>query len=151
MTSASPSSRLIGALLRIPYQATVERVYHRLTVAGYTDLRPTHLTLLQHLPPEGLHITELATLAQMTRQSMGALVDYVEERGYVERVDDPTDKRAWLVRMTAKGREVERIARAALADLEVEWARALGEERFSHLYATLRDLVAVVENHTEAS
>jgi hypothetical protein len=42
-------------------------------------------------------------------------------------------------------------ARTALADLEVEWAQALGEERFSNLYDTLRDLVAVVDNHVAAS
>ncbi|HEU5347833.1 MAG TPA: MarR family winged helix-turn-helix transcriptional regulator [Ktedonobacterales bacterium] len=149
MTSTQPAPRMIGALLRIPFQATVARVHQRLREAGYTDLRPTHFTLLQHLRPEGVHVSELAHLAQVTRQSMGALVDYVEECGYVERMTDPNDGRAWLVRLTVRGHEVERIARVALAELEAEWARALGEERFAALYSTLRDLVTVIERDSD--
>ena len=145
MTSAQSQPRMIGALLRIPFQATVARVHQRLREAGYTDLRPTHFALLQHLRPEGMHVSELAHLAQMTRQSMGALVDYMEEQGYIERVADPDDRRAWLVRLTERGREVERIARKALAEMEAEWTHALGEERFAALASTLRDLVALVE------
>jgi DNA-binding MarR family transcriptional regulator len=137
---------MIGALLRIPFQATVDRVYQRLKEAGYTDLRPTHFAALQQMRPEGLHVTELADLAQMTRQSMGALVGYLEARGYVERIADPNDRRAWLIRLTARGHTVERVARAALAELEAEWASALGEKRFMALYSTLRDLVAVFEH-----
>src|SRR6266487_2960515 len=144
-----PLPPMIGALLRIPFQATVERVYQRLMEAGYTDLRPTHFALLQQLRPEGLRVTELANRAQMTKQSMGALVDYVEERGYIERVEDPSDGRAWLVRLTPRGQEVERIARAAIGELETEWAHYLGKERFAALYSTLQDLVAFVEHTTE--
>jgi DNA-binding MarR family transcriptional regulator len=138
---------MIGALLRIPFQATVDRVYQRLKEAGYTDLRPTHFAVLQQMRPQGLHVTELADLAQMTRQSMGALVGYLEERGYVERVADPRDKRAWLIRMTARGHAVEQVARVALAELEAEWANALGEKRFVALYGMLSDLVADIEHH----
>lgn len=146
MEHTQPLPRMIGALLRIPFQATVEQVYQRLLEAGYTDLRPTHFALLQQLRPEGLHITELARLAQMTKQSMGALVGYLEEHGYIERVTDPTDGRAWLVRMTARGCEVERIARATLGELETEWAHYLGQARFAALHATLQDLVEFVEH-----
>ena len=138
---------MIGALLRIPFQATVERVYQRLKEAGYTDLRPTHFAVLQQMRLEGLHVTELAELAQITRQSMGALVGYLEERGYVERIADPQDGRAWLIRLTARGHAVEQVARAALAELEAEWASALGEKRFAALYGMLSELVADIEHH----
>jgi DNA-binding MarR family transcriptional regulator len=76
---------------------------------------------------------------------MGALVDYAEERGYVERAPDPRDGRAWLVRLTPRGRDVERVARSAIAELEDERADALGKERFAALRVTLQDLVAVIE------
>jgi len=137
---------MIGALLRIPFQETVARVYQRLIEAGYTDLRPTHFALLQHLRPEGVQVTELARLAQMTKQSMGALVDYVEERGYVERVADLSDRRAWLIRLTPRGHEVEHVARAAIEELETEWTQSLGNERFAALLSTLQELVALIES-----
>jgi len=149
MESIPPLPRMIGALLRIPFQETVARVYQRLMEAGYTDLRPTHFALLQQLRPEGLRVTKLASLAQMTKQSMSALVDYVEERGYIERVADPSDGRAWLVRLTPRGREVEQVARAAIGELESEWAQYLGNERFAALRSTLQDLVSFVEAKDE--
>jgi DNA-binding MarR family transcriptional regulator len=149
MENMQPLPRMIGALLRIPFQQTVARVYQRLREAGYTDLRPTHFALLQQLRPEGVRVTELASLAQMTKQSMGALVDYVEERGYIERVSDPKDGRAWLIRLTPRGREVEQIARAAIGELETEWAQYLGNERFATLRSALQDLVTFVESKGE--
>jgi DNA-binding MarR family transcriptional regulator len=149
MENIQPLPRMIGALLRIPFQQTVARVYQRLMEAGYTDLRPTHFALLQQLRPEGVRATELAHLAQMTKQSMGALVDYVEERGYIERVPDPSDGRAWLVRLTPRGREVEQVARAAIGELETEWAQYLGNERFASLRSALQDLVALAESKGE--
>lgn len=150
MNNALPLPRMMGALLRIPFQQTVARVYQRLREAGYTDLRPAHFAVMQHLRPEGVRVTELAHRAQMTKQSMGALVDYAEERGYVERTPDPGDGRAWLIRLTPRGREVEQIARAAIGELEAEWAQHLGEERFATLYSALQDLVSFVESHDEA-
>lgn len=150
MDNASPLPRMIGALLRIPFQQTVARVLQRLQEAGYTDLRPAHLAVMQHLRPEGVRVTELAHRAQMTKQSMGALVDYVEEHGYVERASDPSDGRAWLIRLTPRGRETEQIARAAIGELETEWARYLGEERFASLRSSLQDLVRCVESQDEA-
>ncbi|WP_052889398.1 MarR family winged helix-turn-helix transcriptional regulator [Thermogemmatispora carboxidivorans] len=151
MESIQPLPRMIGALLRIPFQQTVARVYQRLTEAGYTDLRPTHFVLLQQLRPEGMRVTELASLAQMTKQSMGAIVDYVEERGYIERIPDPRDGRARLVRLTPRGREVERVARAAIAELESEWAQYLGHERFAALRSALQDLVTFIESQGEGA
>lgn len=150
MNNALPLPRMMGALLRIPFQQTVARVYQRLREAGYTDLRPAHFAVMQHLRPEGVRVTELAHRAQMTKQSMGALVDYAEERGYVERTPDPGDGRAWLIRLTPRGREVEQIARAAIGELEAEWAQYLGDERFATLHSALQDLVSFVESHDEA-
>ncbi len=133
--------RLIGALLRIPFQATVRRVHRDLAAAGYADLRPAHFAVFMQLDPAGTRLTELAERAQITKQSMGYLVDYLEARGYLERVPDPADARAKLVRQTERGRAVERLARASLERLEAEWAERLGPERFAGLRETLRDLI----------
>ena len=46
-------------------------------------------------------MSELARRAQITKQSMSELVAHLERHGYVERVPDPDDRRAKLVRATA--------------------------------------------------
>ncbi len=144
--SGNPSEdqRMLGALLRIPFQAIVARIHEGLIATGYVDLRPAHFVVFQQMRPEGVRLTELAERAQITKQSMGSLVDYLEERGYVERVPDPADRRAKIVRLTERGKDVERAAREILRGIEADWGRQLGELRLQQLRDTLRDLVDIL-------
>jgi DNA-binding MarR family transcriptional regulator len=145
MEQTQHDHRLIGALLRRPVQAINTRIAEGLVAVGYTDLRPAHFPVFQHMLPQGRRLTELAELAQMTKQSMGFLVDYLEERGYVEREPDPVDRRAKMVCYTDKGRDVEKRAREIIQDVESEWAGYVGEERFQQFRQTLKDIIAQLE------
>ncbi|GMV86313.1 MAG: hypothetical protein AMXMBFR80_21680 [Dehalococcoidia bacterium] len=128
---------MIGALLRIPFQETVRHVHAALVNAGFNDLRPAHLTVFQHLDPAGTRQVDLAERAQITRQSMGYLVEYLVRHGYAELAPDPRDRRASLVRLTARGEAVDTTARQALADLESRWAAILGAGPFAAFRAAL--------------
>ena len=136
---------MIGALLRVAFQETVRRILSDLLAAGFDDLRAAHLTVFQHLDPDGRRPSELAERAQITKQSMGYLVEYLVGAGYVEQVSDPHDGRARLVRLTARGRAVDDAARDALRNLEVDWAILLGADRYARLKATLTDLTEAIE------
>lgn len=137
--------RMIGALLRIPFEATVARIAADYTTAGFADLRPPHFTIFQRLPLAGARATDIAEQAQLTKQYVGTLITYLEERGYVTRVPDPADGRASLIQFTERGRAAGEVARASLARLEVEWADLLGADDLDQLRALLRRLVALVE------
>ncbi len=43
----------LGALLRMGYQGIVAHVHAHLADAGFDDVRPAHMTIFQHLLPEG--------------------------------------------------------------------------------------------------
>lgn len=75
----------------------------------------------------------------------------LEQRGYVERVPDPTDGRAILIRRTPRGWEVNRIARHVVEQIQQEWAQALGQERFASLINTLRHLAVVLDEPVGAT
>jgi DNA-binding MarR family transcriptional regulator len=60
----------------------------------------------------------------MTHQSMGELVAALEQRGYVERRPDASDGRARLICLTAKGREMARVALREIAAIEQRWSDA---------------------------
>lgn len=130
----------VGILLRVPFQQVVERVSAGLADAGFDDLRPAHTAVFQHIAAGGSRLTDLAERAQITKQSMGYLVDYLEERGYVERRPDPSDRRAVLVSLTDRGWDQVRAALAIIAALEAEWSRSLGEERMELLRELLTEL-----------
>lgn len=141
-----PLTRMFGALLRIPFQALVEEIEIGLHAHGFGDLRPTHLTVFQHLPSEGDRLTRVAASAQMTKQSMGELVRYLEQGGYLERAPDPEDGRASIVRRTERGWEVERVARESIGAKVNEWRTRIGGQEFDQMLETLEDLVALVEH-----
>lgn len=90
---------------------------------------------------EGRRVTELATRAAMTKQSMHELVGYLQDHGYLTREPDPDDERARLIRLTARGRELEDAVQAASARLHLSWRERVGAERFDILWSALQDIV----------
>lgn len=136
---------LIGSLLSIPMQVIARRVATVLVERGLTDYRPTYQPVFQWCRPEGSRLTELAERTGVTKQSMGEIIDVLEQRGYVERAPDPTDGRAILIRRTERGWEVNRIARQVVEQIQQEWVQALGQERFTSLLEALRQLAVVLD------
>jgi DNA-binding MarR family transcriptional regulator len=134
-----------GLLLYIPYRWLENRVVEALASAGFTDVTPAQMKIVQRIGPDGSRLTELAAQAQVTKQTAGFLVDQLEKAGWVERVPDPSDKRARLVRVAARGREALPVAAAAVAEVEAEWTAHLGEQRMAQLRRTLGDLREITE------
>jgi DNA-binding MarR family transcriptional regulator len=135
----------LGTLLRIPYQVVIaEAIEPALAAAGFDDIRIAHLQMAQALAmhPAGLRATDLAARARITKQSMGYLVDYLSAGGYVERVPDPTDQRAKVVRLTPRGWELSGVIREAVLRVEADWSARIGAERIKELRAILQELIA---------
>lgn len=127
----------IGLLLFIPYRALEKRVFDALAAAGFDDVTPAQARVFQRIAPGGSRLTELAEQAQITKQSAGFLVDQLERAGYVERVSDPSDARARLVRVAERGARAIPLAAAVVADVEQEWTTHLGRQRMRQLRQTL--------------
>lgn len=140
----------VGILFREPYLAISAELLRRLTAAGYDDLRPAHLVVFQHIDPDGSRVTAMAARAQMTKPSMSYLVDELERRGYVERVDDPVDGRARLVRLTERGWMQVRDALMIIATMEEHLAARLGARRWATLRTLLGDVHAATREWRDA-
>lgn len=76
----------------------------------------------------------------MTKQGVGEAVSDLERLGYAERVADPSDGRAKIIRLTARGREAQRAGYAIIGEIEREWAERFGSERVEEMRALLADL-----------
>ena len=132
----------IGALLRLAWQAVRERIYEGVQEAGYTDLSRANVFLLRWPPFDGLRPSEIATRNQLSRQAINDLLSDLEKGGYLERVPDPTDGRARIVRFTERGWDLTQVIRDMSFTTEREWTRAIGEARYAEFRDTLRELVA---------
>ena len=132
--------RNVVVQLREAYEVLDDLVPARLVEHGFIDFRPAHSKVFEYLDETGTTVSVLADRATMTKQAMAELVAHLEERGYVLRVPDPSDRRAKLVMPTDRGQEVYRVARGLVPELHARLAHLLGEERFEQLRHDL-DLV----------
>lgn len=74
--------------------------------AGFTELQPAHNAVFATLGPEGSRAADMAARLGITRQSMGEAVRDMVRLGILEMVEDPSDRRAKLVRYTDYGKKV---------------------------------------------
>lgn len=110
--------------------------------AGYGDVRPTHGCVFRFVHEDGMRLTELAQLADMTKQSVGEIVDDLAGLGYIERFPDPDDKRAKLIRLTAKGEKAQAVGFGLFAKLEQRLGERYGADRVADARALLEEIAA---------
>jgi DNA-binding MarR family transcriptional regulator len=130
---------LIGLLAELK-GAISDELWGRLGERGYGELRPAHGCVFGYLGGEGDRLTALAERSGLTKQAVGEAVADLERLGYVERVPDPADGRAKIIRLSERGREARDEAAEIFADIEGRFAAEVGDERFDEFRATLLDL-----------
>lgn len=143
-TNARAAPENLGVLLREPFLALTEQIHDRLAERGHPEIRPAHGNVFQFLDDQGTRVSVLAERAQMTKQSMAELVAHLEAHGYVERIPDPSDRRAKLVRATRRGRSTFKIALDAIVEAEARWTDRLGEQKARRLRELLEELNAAL-------
>jgi len=119
-----------GAYLRILWDELRYNMEHQLKENDFEDVSPSHGWIFHNTKEEGSRITELAAIAKITKQSMSALVTQLEQTGYVKKKPDPTDKRAWLLVLTPKGKKVKEAGQEINYHFEKKWEQKLGKKDY---------------------
>jgi DNA-binding MarR family transcriptional regulator len=135
--NGDPSGIPLPVLMELAVDAMWVDFRAALLEAGITDVRPTHGCVFRFLRGDGMRLTELASLAGLTKQSVGEIVDDLTALGYLERYPDPTDKRAKLLRLTEKGKEAQAVGFSLFAKVESDWAETFGEDEITLLRGLL--------------
>ncbi len=137
---AAPS---VGVLLFVAQRAVEQRVLAALHAAGFDDTTVAQGRVSARIGEHGTRLTDLAEMAQVTKQTAAFLVDRLERSGYVERAPDPTDARARLVRISARGREAQAVAAREERAVYGEWEQHLGTrdmQRLTEILGRLREV-----------
>lgn len=132
----------VGVLAGRLLFAVQGELFSRLRGLGFDDIKPRHGAVLAYLQEQGIRATELARMSGQHKQVIGTLVDELTVLGYVERQNDPADRRAKLVCPTARGRAQMEAADQIMADIQKRHARQLGADVFGEF---MRVFVALVE------
>lgn len=145
MTGEPTDELNVGLLLFIPYRAMENRVFDGIARQGFEEITVARGRLFQRISPEGSRLTDLAEQAQVTKQAASGLVDELERAGYVIRVPDPSDARARLITMSARGEAAVEAAAGIVAEVEAEWVRHLGARRADQLRRILTELREITD------
>lgn len=146
MTSSEPFAPVatgrtlyVGALLRLCWQRVRARINDAIRAAGFDDLQEIHMLVFSYPPPDGVRPSDLARRLNMSRQATNHVIAQMETLGYLERRAAEGGERR-LVYLTARGWSVGDAIFACLRDLQAEWAREIGPDRFADFMAVLRTL-----------
>jgi DNA-binding MarR family transcriptional regulator len=134
----------VATLMLIAYRAMDERVISAMRDEGY-DITVAQARLAQRIAENGSRLVDLAEQAQVTKQTASVLVAALESKGLVERVPDPIDGRARLIRFTATGQDAADRAREVVMSVEQEWNDHLGPHLASALREALTSLRELVD------
>jgi DNA-binding MarR family transcriptional regulator len=92
----------------------------------------------------GIRMGELSSRLMVTTGNITGLTNELERDGLVERMSDPTSRRAFLVRLTPKGRRQFRSAAKALEDWITEFFSVFSRKEKKLLYDLLGEQKAFI-------
>lgn len=142
MSRGSVHAEDLSLLLMKASSAVAERINTAVVAAGHPGLRPVHGLVFARISVTGASINQIAEHLGITKQSASAMVETLAGDGYVRRLPDPADRRASIIELTARGRQVtlaaSRAAAAEVGRIEKRW----GADAVESLTAMLADLAA---------
>ncbi|HEX5690776.1 MAG TPA: MarR family transcriptional regulator [Roseiflexaceae bacterium] len=131
----------IGRLLLRAHRAFSMLAIDKLRLRGHAGLSLAHTNLLANLDLGGTRITTLAERLGISKQAVGHLALDLEQRGYVERSVDVSDRRATLLTFTDAGWRFLQDAHLIKREIESEYQEILGEQGFDELRLLLLRLL----------
>lgn len=140
----SDSGPHVGAMMRFAWQWVWKQIFSGIVAAGYDDVNPAHVALFRYPGLDQQRPSELAEQLQIAKQSVNDLLGHLEHHGYLTREPDPNDGRARIVRLTPKGRRLQKTVHVRAQAAEQHIADTLGARRFTQLQRALEELTLVV-------
>src|ERR1043165_5919761 len=151
-SAAGTTGRDLRSLLHVPQHDLQAQLAIRLERLGFPALRPALVQLLSVIggglasSDAGVRLSDLVSEVSLPKQTVGDLLDELEDMRMVERFPDPDHGVIKRVRLGPKGKvwavEVKRVSAAT----EARWANRLGSKKMRSLRALLEELAATVED-----
>ena len=126
-----------GILLVLADQEFVRELRAALAALGFEDQGRSDGFVLRTLGQAPATISTLAERLDISKQGAAQIVDDMEQRGYVERHPDPTDGRARLIHLSARGKAALAAARKFHQSYERKLRKTHGDEAIDAVRAVL--------------
>ena len=144
MTDEPDQQPNLGILLLIPYRFMEQAVLDELKAHGH-DLPLNQARVFARIGPQGSRPVDLARAAQVSKQTIGTIIDQLQDAGYVERRPDPQDGRSRLVVITERGQQLIDLTTPVVQRIETAWEAHLGKHRARQLREALTALRQITD------
>lgn len=135
-TGADLALLLLGGFRTLADRATTE-----LAARGFEDYRPVHDFALRAIQSGAESASDLGRRMSVTKQSAAKTIATLEERGYVAREPDPTDRRRMRLRVTERGAAVQREGEQIFEEMRAQWEQQVGVADLATTENALRRLI----------
>jgi DNA-binding MarR family transcriptional regulator len=112
-----------------------------MAAVGFADMGRSDGYVLRALNGNPLTVSALAELLDITKQGAGQIVDDMERRGLVVRKPDPTDGRARLLHLSARGEAALATARKFHQSYERRLRKTHGDAAIDAVRAVLTTMI----------
>jgi len=116
-------------------------VLDKLAEDGINDITLRHFVVIPYIDDKGVRAIEIAKQVGISKQAVSKLVDELLQKGYLQLKPDPSDGRASLVYMSAKGNQFLTLAIKHTQQVEQEWGALVGEEEFNVMKSSMNILL----------
>lgn len=117
--------------------------------AGFDDIPRNGSYVLGAIANYGTPLHEIIKELGTSKQAAGQLVDTLVSRGYLERTEDPEDRRRLTVTLTERGRFAASTLKGAIEDVESHLAEHVNADHVMHARETLAALIHLGHDHDE--
>ncbi|HEX4033088.1 MAG TPA: helix-turn-helix domain-containing protein [Solirubrobacteraceae bacterium] len=132
----------LPALLRHARFAYAFSVRQELLAAGFDDLPRNGPYVLGGMVNRDGSASDLVSQLGISKQAASRLVDALVESGYLERAEDPKDRRRAILTATARGEAAAAATHAGVTEVDQRLERSLGP---AELTALREGLVALID------
>ncbi|ASR48052.1 transcriptional regulator [Paenibacillus kribbensis] len=130
----------IGMLLGITHRKMSQQL--SLSLKPY-DISPEQwLVLYQIYQSEGLNQKEIAAKAVKDQPTTTRIIDLLDKKGWVRRVNSPQDRRAYLLHLTEAGRQLVEKTLPVERDVNLDFVKGISSDELQQFRQTLLQIHA---------
>ena len=131
----------LAILITAANRCVSDRLVAAVSTAGGEAMRPSFGFVLRAVAAEQPPVSRLAELLGVSKQAASRLADDMVSLGYLERMEDPGDRRRTRLRLSARGERIRSRALEESRELEAELRRRFGDTQVRHLRELLIDFI----------
>lgn len=137
-TQGTPQKHYLMRLLLDAYSWFDESLQHSMQVSGVPVLSRSQSMVMVYIGEGVRRPSALARRLRVSRQAMHKSLGELEQKGFLQLVPDPADRRAKIVRLSPTGLKHHRKALACLNRLEEELEARIGPRMVAALSSALQ-------------